>query len=70
MSQKRQSEKSSGLLQDWWSICLSYFFSCFNSIEGHKRLLRLFSGNLSAMFVRKNRRLNNFVLLKHFDSHF
>ena len=25
------TKKSSDLLKDWWSICLSYFFSCFNS---------------------------------------
>ena len=24
-------KESSGLLEDWWSFCLSYFFSCFNS---------------------------------------
>ena len=23
--------RKSSLLKDWWSICLSYFFSCFNS---------------------------------------
>ena len=35
MSDKNDSsnltENSSGLLKDGWSICLSYFFSCFNS---------------------------------------
>ena len=54
MSHKNDSpnltKKSSGLLKDWSSICLSYFFSCLNSIEGHTRLSRLFSGNLLALF--------------------
>ena len=36
-----QTQKSSGLLNDLWSICLSYFYICFNSVEGHKRLSRL-----------------------------
>ena len=45
-----EPKKFSGLLKDWWSICLFYSFSCFNS-EGHKRLSRLFSGNLQAMFL-------------------
>ena len=35
MSHKNDSpnlmKKSSGLLKDCWSICLSHFFSCFNS---------------------------------------
>ena len=25
------TKKSSGLLKDWWSICLSCFYSCFNA---------------------------------------
>ena len=45
------TKKSCGLLKDWWSIGLSYFFSCFNSLEGHKRLSRLFSGYLRAKFL-------------------
>ena len=56
MSHKNDSpnltKKSSDLLMDWWSICLSYFFSCFNSVDDHKHLSGLFSGNLPAMVMR------------------
>ena len=45
-------KNSSGLLKGWWSICLTYFFSCFSSMENHKLLSRLFSGNLPAMFSK------------------
>ena len=52
MSHKSDSpnltKKSSGLLKDWWSICLS---SLFLFMERHKRLSRIFSGNLQAMFA-------------------
>ena len=55
MSHKNDSpnvtKKSSSLLKSWWSICLSYFVSCFNSMEGRKRLSRMFSGNLPAMLL-------------------
>ena len=45
------TKTSCGLLKDWWSIGLSYFFSCFNSLEGHKRLSWPFSGYLWAKFL-------------------
>ena len=54
MSHKNDSpnltQKCSGLLKDWWSICLSYFFNRFDSMGGHKRLWWLFSANMLAMF--------------------
>ena len=45
------TKKSSGLLKDWWSICVSNIFRGFNSMEGHKHLSRLFSDNLLAMLI-------------------
>ena len=68
-------KKFSGLLKDWWSICLS-FFSCFISMEGLKRLSRLFSGNLPAILkvewekgVQANllSRERLFAHMRHFD---
>ena len=35
----------------WRPICLSHFFCCFKSMQGHKCLSRQFSGNLPAIFV-------------------
>ena len=53
------------LLKDWWSICLSYLFSGCSSMEGHKRLSRLFSDNLLAM-LDILAHLNFFVFFANF----
>ena len=57
------TKKSRCLLKDWWSICLSYFFSCFNSWKTTSVYHGYFSGNLPAM-LKLQRDLQGKVLLR------